>query len=298
METNDQYVYGFKGFDKYLRCRGYQFEIGETYYHEGGINDIKICRKGFHFCTNLNDVFNHYSLNGLHSFLSDNVNKSNRFCIVKAKHHLGIEYNQSDKNVTDEITIVEEIPIEIIKEYKEYLEKIKEDPEYNFRLDHVKIIQQVYPHFILGGSTALYLHGFNIQRKGEIKDLDFVTPYYTPVNIKDFNPEDGVTEAENMSEAQPSGNDFDYVEGLTIDGSFLLLDMKIDPKQRFVIINHNGFDYKVSLWHPIIEAKMRYANVNRDQKHKKDLIDMFQLNRPSERKLINPIDSILNKFKQ
>lgn len=298
MEQNDEYVYGFKGFDQNLKCRGYQFEIGKTYTHDGGVDNIKICQKGFHYCKNLKDVFNFYTASKLTDIFTDKpTGKNNRFCIVKAKHHLGINFNQSDKSVTDEITIVEELPIEVVREFKEYLEKIKDEPELVFRLEDVKIIQKAYPHFILGGSTALYLHGFNIERKQEVKDLDFVTPYFTPINIKDFDPEDGVTEADNMSEAQPSGNDFDYVEGLVIDGSFLLLDMKIDPKQRYEIITHNGFDYKVSPWYPIIEAKMRYAQVNKDQKHKKDLINMFQLVKPSERVLVNPIETYLNKYK-
>ena len=295
MEQNDEYVYGFKGFDQNLKCRGYQFEIGKTYTHDGGVDNIKICQKGFHYCKNLKDVFGFYPLQKSEFFNSKPTN--NRFCIVKAKHHLGINFNQTDKSVTDEITIVEELPIEVVREFKEYLEKIKDEPELFFRLEDVKIIQKAYPHFILGGSTALYLHGFNIERKKEVKDLDFVTPYFTPINIKDFDPEDGVTEADNMSEAQPSGNDFDYVEGLVIEGSFLLLDMKIDPKQRYEIITHNGFDYKVSPWYPIIEAKMRYAQVNRDQKHKKDLVNMFQLVKPSDRVLVNPIETYLNKYK-
>lgn len=282
----DQYIIGFKGFDSNLKCRGFQYEIGKTYEYSGGVDTIKIGQRGYHFCTNLKHVFNFYS-----------PISNNRFCLVRAKHYSGINYTHSDKSVTDEITILEEIPFEVISQFKEYHKQLENDPEMNFRLDEVKIIQKVYPHFILGGSTALYLHGFNIKRNYEVKDLDFVTPYYTPININDFDPEDGVIEADNMSEAQPSGNDFDYVEGLVIGDSFLLLDMRIDPKQRYEIITYNGFDYKVSPWYPIIEAKMRYAAVNRDQKHKKDLVDMFQLVKPGGRVLVNPIESYLNKHK-
>lgn len=47
----------YKGFDKNMQCRGYQFKEGETY-HE---NDAKLCNKGFHACENPLDVFGYYS---------------------------------------------------------------------------------------------------------------------------------------------------------------------------------------------------------------------------------------------
>lgn len=291
METNEKYVYGFKGFNKDLECRGFKFKVGETYTHEKGFSDVKICYRGFHYCMNLKDVKQFYSFN-------EQIFGNNRFCVVKAKYHEGINYHQSDKSVTDEITIVEEIPFELITKFKDYLNEINSlHPSEIFRLDDVKIIQTAYPHFILGGSSALYLHGFNIKRETTISDLDFVTPYYTKVNVKDFKPEDNVTEADNMMDAKPSGNDFDYVEGLVSDGQFLLLDMKIDPKQKYETINYDGFDFKVSPWLPIVQAKMRYVNSWSGEKHLKDFKQMFQLVKPGTRENINPIESFMEKYK-
>ena len=59
METKEtQLVKGFKGFDKNLKCRDYQFEIGKTFVHNG---KVKACSSGFHFCENPIDVLHYYS---------------------------------------------------------------------------------------------------------------------------------------------------------------------------------------------------------------------------------------------
>lgn len=83
---------GYKAFDKDLRCRGFQFEIGQVYGHDG---DIKLCESGFHYCKSAADVFQYYS------FASET-----RVCEVE---DLGAGQGDNTKIVTNKIKIVREI---------------------------------------------------------------------------------------------------------------------------------------------------------------------------------------------
>ncbi len=47
----------YKGFDKDLRCRDFQYKEGETYEEKHAI----LCKSGFHACENPMDCFNYYA---------------------------------------------------------------------------------------------------------------------------------------------------------------------------------------------------------------------------------------------
>jgi len=62
-------ITAYKAFNKDLKCRDFQFEIGKTYKHEG---PVEICSSGFHSCLNPMDVLSYYDLT------------DSRFCVVEA----------------------------------------------------------------------------------------------------------------------------------------------------------------------------------------------------------------------
>ena len=56
---NEKKIKAFKGFDKSLSCKGYQYEVGKEYEIDG---DIKCCERGFHACESPLEVFDHYDM--------------------------------------------------------------------------------------------------------------------------------------------------------------------------------------------------------------------------------------------
>lgn len=84
---------GYKGFDKDLKCRGFQYEIGEEYEHKG---DIKLCKEGFHFCKSIIDVKDYYDI----------TDENYRLCEIEA---IGEVIEGDDKCVTNKIKIIREI---------------------------------------------------------------------------------------------------------------------------------------------------------------------------------------------
>ena len=92
MEENK--IIAYKGFDKNLCCRGFQYEIGKEYVQEG---EIECCESGFHACTNPFDVLDYYP--------SDS---RNRFCVVEQSGTIKTG-NDDTKQASSKIKITAEI---------------------------------------------------------------------------------------------------------------------------------------------------------------------------------------------
>jgi hypothetical protein len=87
-----QTVKGWKAFDKNLKCRYMQFEIGKWYHQDG---EIVLCENGFHFHKQPSQLFNYYEFS-----------VDTRICEIEAKN---IIVDGDDKSATSDIMPVREL---------------------------------------------------------------------------------------------------------------------------------------------------------------------------------------------
>ena len=84
---------GYKAFNKDLTCRGFQYEIGQTYSME---ESPVPCERGFHFCKSIAETYNFYQ-----------TEDATRICKIEA---LGeVQTDDDKKYCTNVIKILEEI---------------------------------------------------------------------------------------------------------------------------------------------------------------------------------------------
>ena len=97
----------FKGFDKDLKCRDFQYEIGKEYTEE----KADICNCGFHACEFPMDVFGYYHPS------------DSRYCEVELEEN-GQKSSNDSKRVGKKISVKAEIGIAgIIKAGVEYIKE-------------------------------------------------------------------------------------------------------------------------------------------------------------------------------
>ena len=85
---------GYKAFNKDLTCKGFQYEIGQTYSME---ESPVPCERGFHFCKSISETYEYYEM-------SENT----RICKIEALGEVAtdnnIEYCTNNIKILEEIT--------------------------------------------------------------------------------------------------------------------------------------------------------------------------------------------------
>ena len=102
----DEVIKAFKGFDKDLKCRGFQYEIGKEYEMDGA---VEACKKGFHACEVPMDVFTYYSP------------ANSRFCAVAQSGRIS-KRGDASKVASSKISIMSELSLaDMIKSQIEFV---------------------------------------------------------------------------------------------------------------------------------------------------------------------------------
>ena len=91
----EEAVISYKGFDNAWKCRDFQYQVGETFTHDGSVN---ACESGFHACEYPLDVFEYYPPAG------------SRFAVVKQYGELS-RHDVDSKVASKSISIMAAISI-------------------------------------------------------------------------------------------------------------------------------------------------------------------------------------------
>ena len=89
-KENNKVIKAYKGFNKDMTCRGFQYEVGKEY----ETDDAILCKKGFHACENPLDVLDFY----------DDIN--GKYCIVEQS---GKTKSDGKKTISSRIKINAEV---------------------------------------------------------------------------------------------------------------------------------------------------------------------------------------------
>lgn len=257
---------GYKGFDENLSCMGLAYHFDTVYnkpYAYDNTRFPKLCtNEGYHYCKTLDKVFEWYDNDGL-----------NRFCEIEI---LGVCTETEDKCITTSFRIIRELSRKEILECISKKNKVEMSKKLN--LSTLKSLQTEFPLSHIGGSTGLFLHGAQLKRwTKNTSDFDIIIPFYTPLS-----------ENADIVELHKSGNDFDYV----FKFADIKVDCKVDPVQKYSIIEHEGFKYKVTSLDTILKAKIKYA-LNNQSKHIEDIAELIENKFLTPQKYLKLVQSVV-----
>jgi hypothetical protein len=266
INTNLPSKRGYKGFDKNLKCKNYQYS--------SDVLNIEIIvpdsgKTGLHFCSTLSGCFDTYSNNGENVF-------------AEVESFGTVHTNDCKLFATNCIKIVkiltkDEISEIVNNENKAYVLANRESV---FNIELVTKLQQTYPNLIIGGSIGLFLQGIVLDRIET--DLDIILPYWDNIFNSEFlatinKSEKNTLNIDNGTHIM-SGADFDEQGTICHNNRWIKYDLVVSPKTKFKVVTYNDFKFKVIDWKDTLEYKLKYAKSG-NEKHNNDLIKMLNLNK-------------------
>ena len=140
---SEKVITSYKAFDKNMKCRGFQYEVGKKYEMDG---EIKCCNRGFHACKSPMEVWDYYDM------------LNSRYAEVEQSGKIDAEEN-STKVCSSRIKIKAELKLaDIINIGVEWLKditspsKVKEDGVLNDNGDRKKQIGSSGDYAQIGSS--------------------------------------------------------------------------------------------------------------------------------------------------
>jgi hypothetical protein len=287
--------YKFVGQDLKALRGDYQYKIGDNWLYSSN-KPIKMCSWGFHFSPTLETVENW-----------GNIERDRLFKCVGwvPKDILG---KHNDKLVTDHLILGEEVTKDSME--REFISNL---------LKEFKQLSTQHPSLVLGGSLALKLQGFEIDR--EIGDMDLNSPYYIElyegnnkgrIYEKKYKKEDskededlceelfGVVENDlddlYFGDTLTSGQDIVQSFIRDIGGKRVKVELITDTDIKYRVIEFEGEKYKVQDSSQIWNAKFRYSigKATTKKKHVKDILNMYKNIYPDIFKNYTPKTNIIN----
>ena len=169
----------YKGFDKDLKCRDFQYEVGKTY----ETDEAKLCESGFHACEAPLNVFNYYPPT------------TSRYCAVDLDE-VSDERGNDSKVVGKKITVGAEIGIPgLVKAHVEYTREKAERGEKggsrsNLAGGEGSNLAGGYGSNLAGGDWSLIVGRNGAKAKGGIHSVIVLTEWewqnceFVPVAVK------------------------------------------------------------------------------------------------------------------
>ena len=111
------WIEGYKGTDKDMKCLGFQYELGKIFTFD---DEIDPCKKGFHLCPKLTDVFRYYPVgNGNRYFKVRALINPKQTTTIRTSFSYPIAYKtvpmeETDKRVAKKIELIEEVSVDDI----------------------------------------------------------------------------------------------------------------------------------------------------------------------------------------